>query len=195
MHNPRRIIITLSLLIGAVFVLFTIQVMTIRALMRVSVEHELLLSELFTSRGYEIQKNGSAVLGAMSQEDKDVRRKILVDFLSRYSSPLVPYADTIIEVSDREGIHYGLLPAIAMVESGLCKKIPENSYNCWGWGIYGTTVTRFSSYGEAIDTVARGLKRNYIAKGMVSTEEIMRNYNPSNHNGWAQSVQNFLDLF
>ena len=56
-----------------------------------------------------------------------------------------------------------------MQESNLCRRlIPENSYNCWGGGIYGTTVTRFDSYDDAIETVGKGLKKTYIDKGLVT---------------------------
>ena len=80
-----------------------------------------------------------------------------------------------------------------MVESNLCKKIPENSFNCWGWGIYGKKVTRFVSYDEAIDTVARGIKRDYIDNGFVTVEQIMTKYNPTNHNNWLGGVNFFLN--
>ena len=38
------------------------------------------------------------------------------------------------------GFDYRLLPAIAMQESTLCRSIPVDSHNCWGWGIYGDKV-------------------------------------------------------
>jgi hypothetical protein len=133
------------------------------------------------------------VLGeSVGPEYKDSRVASLEQFLSKYSSPLLPYAERIIEVSDNAGFHYGLLPAIAMVESNLCRKIPDNSFNCWGWGIYGKKITRFASYDEAIVTVAAGIKKEYIDKGYVSLEQIMSKYNPSNHNNWLGGVSFFL---
>lgn len=138
------------------------------------------------------------VLGAntaLNSEAIDQRVKILENFLLKYNSPLYPYAKKIILLSDQYGFHYGLLPSIAMIESNLCRKIPANSYNCWGWGIYGKTVTRFSSFDEALSTVALGLKENYIDHGFVSVEEIMAKYNPSNHNNWAGGVNYFLKMF
>ncbi|MCR4326371.1 MAG: hypothetical protein NUV52_01810 [Candidatus Roizmanbacteria bacterium] len=175
-------------------VLLLVQFGVARSLMRIAQEKHALLSGLFDIRGSALYENGRQIM-EQTDPDTDARRRALTEFFTRYDSPLLPYVDTIIKVSDREGIHYGLLPAIAMVESGVCKKIPKDSHNCWGWGIYGTKVTRFSSYGEAIDTVARGLKRDYINNGMTSPAEIMRSYNPSNHNNWAENVQHFLDYF
>ena len=42
------------------------------------------------------------------------------------------------------------------MQNQICRVIPDNSYNCWGWGIYGALVTRFDSYDDAIETVGRG---------------------------------------
>jgi len=140
------------------------------------------------------KKAESMVLGETTEiEYTDGRVFALEQFLAKYNSPLYPYAQKIVNVSDRYRFHYGLLPAIAMVESGLCRKIPENSHNCWGWGIYGKTVTRFVSYDEAIEAVALGIKRDYLDKGYDTPEKIMSKYNPSNHNDWLGGVNFFLE--
>ena len=115
------------------------------------------------------------------------------NFLSKYDSPLLPYSEKIVLLADKYGFHYGLLPAIAMVESNLCRKIPSNSYNCWGWGIYGKTVTRFVSFDDALEVVSLGIKKEYIDKGLTSPELIMTKYNPSNHNNWLDSVNFFME--
>ena len=75
-----------------------------------------------------------------------------------------------------------------MQESTLCKNIPKNSYNCWGWGIYGNKITRFESYEQAIETVSKGLKENYIDQGLVTTYQIMQRYTPSSNGSWANAV-------
>ena len=125
---------------------------------------------------------------------KDKRIAVLKAFLRQHDSPLYDQADFIVKVSDQYELDYRLLPAIAMQESTACKAIPVNSYNCWGWGIYGTTVTRFASYQEGIDTVAKGLKTNYIDRGLKTPEEIMRKYTPSSNGSWALGVNTFVDV-
>jgi len=125
---------------------------------------------------------------------KDKRVAVLKAFLRQHDSPLYDQADFIVKVSDQYELDYRLLPAIAMQESTACKAIPVNSYNCWGWGIYGTTVTRFASYQEGIDTVAKGLKTNYIDRGLKTPEEIMRKYTPSSNGSWALGVNTFVDV-
>ncbi|GIW63309.1 MAG: hypothetical protein KatS3mg091_111 [Patescibacteria group bacterium] len=124
----------------------------------------------------------------------DARSANLKKFIRKYypESPLYDLSDKIVQISDKYGLDYRLLVAIAMQESNLCKRIPENSYNCWGWGIYGSTVTRFSSYEEGIETVARGLKTNYVDKGYNTIYSIMRKYNPSSTGSWGNAVLRFF---
>lgn len=134
---------------------------------------------------------------SISQEkisQKDARVEIVKQFFVRYDSPLEPYAQLVVDTADYYGLDYRLLPAIGMQESNLCKKIPDNSYNCWGFGIYGKTVTRFSSYAEAIETVTKTLAKVYKTSGLDTPEEIMSRYTPSSNGSWARGVTHFMDL-
>jgi len=119
---------------------------------------------------------------------KDARIEIVRQFFEKYKSPLVSYASNIVADADKYGLDHRLLPAIAMQESNLCRKIIIDSFNCWGFGIYGKKVTRFESYPEAIDTVSNTLAKNYIAGGLDTPEKIMKKYTPSNNGSWAYSV-------
>lgn len=136
------------------------------------------------------------VLGesTMNIESGDGRIANLKQFFRKYNSPLYDDANVIIEVSDNYKFDYRLIPAIAMQESNLCKYIPENSYNCWGWGIYGNRVTRFDSYEEAIRVIAKGLREQYLDKGLVRASEIMQKYTPSSNGSWAHGVNTFLGV-
>lgn len=130
-----------------------------------------------------------------AQEDLhagDARIANLKRFFRKYNSPLYDHAENIVQTSDRYAFDYRLLPAIAMQESGLCRAVPSDSHNCWGWGIYGNTVTRFESYPDAIDTVAKGLRKNYLDKGLVTASQIMEKYTPSSNGSWARGVNTFM---
>ena len=122
----------------------------------------------------------------------DARVANLKRFFRKYNSPLYDDAEFIVTTADKYEFDYRLLPAIAMQESGLCRVIPNNSYNCWGWGIYGTTVTRFDSYQDAIMAVSKGIKTYYIDKGLTTTEQIMAKYTPSSNGSWAHGVNTFI---
>lgn len=125
-------------------------------------------------------------------EQEDSKTEIVRQFLEKHNSPLEPYAPDIVVAAERYDLDFRLLPAIAMQESNLCKKVPENSNNCWGWGIYGGKVTRFNNYPEAIETVSKGLSQKYHNKGLVTPYEIGKRYNPSNTNNWAEKVSHFM---
>ncbi len=124
----------------------------------------------------------------------DARAERIRQFLAYFGSPLEPYANDIVETADTYGLDYRLITAIAMQESNLCKRIPQDSYNCWGFGIYGGKITRFSNYQEAITTVTRTLAQKYKQKGLVTPEQIMTMYTPSNDGSWAFSVNHFMDI-
>lgn len=122
----------------------------------------------------------------------DGRTEKVRQFFARYGSPLEPYAADVVNAADEYGLDHRLIPAIAMQESNLCKKIPENSYNCWGFGIYGKTVTRFTDYKHGIYTVTKALATRYKSKGLVTPNEIMTMYTPSSNGSWAFSVNHFM---
>lgn len=144
-------------------------------------------SQLFAA----LPESSGEVLGTFSSSD--ARPVIIKNYLEHYYSPMSPYANLIVSVSDKYGIDWRLLVAIAQQESNLGKKIPENSYNAWGWGIHSEGTLHFSSWQEGIETVAKGIKEDYINKGYITPEEIMSKYTPSSNGSWAYGVNQFLN--
>lgn len=130
---------------------------------------------------------------AGTAQSSNARIEIITQFLKKYRSPLVPYAKHIVDTSDQYGIDFRLIPAIAMQESNLCRVIPDNSYNCWGFGIYGGRVTRFKDFGEGISVVTKTLALKYKQRGLVTPHEIMSMYTPSSNGSWANSVNHFMN--
>lgn len=123
---------------------------------------------------------------------KDGRVEIVKQFFHKYKSDLEPYAQDVIDAADRYGLDYRLIPSIAMQESGLCKKAPPGSYNCWGYGIYGKQVKKFQNYPEGIETVTKTLAVTYKNRGLETPEEIMSMYTPSSNGSWANGVNHFM---
>lgn len=148
------------------------------------------LDEIDSSYEYDQSFANEGVTGETKTGDGRVAN--LKRFFRRYNSPLYDHADVIVETADQYKFDYRLIPAIAMQESGLCRVIPNDSHNCWGWGIYGSTITRFASYPEAIRTVSKGLREHYIDKGLTTTEQIMAKYTPSSNGSWARGVNTFI---
>ncbi|MBP9817729.1 hypothetical protein KBC75_03135 [Candidatus Shapirobacteria bacterium] len=123
----------------------------------------------------------------------DARPLLIKKYLEKYKSPLVPYSDLIFELSQTYGFDYYWIIAIGQQESNLCKKIPENSFNCWGYGINSAGTLRFESYDLALKSYAEYLKREYFDKGYNTPEKIMKKYCPHSNGSWAYGVQYFIN--
>ena len=123
----------------------------------------------------------------------DARANVIREYLYLYDSPLQPYVNLIVENADKYGLDFRLTTAIAQKESNLCKKIPEDTHNCWGWGIHSKGTLGFSSYEAGIEAVSKGLKEEYIDKGYETVEEIMAKYTPLSNGSWAYAVNKFME--
>lgn len=122
----------------------------------------------------------------------DARPEIIKKYLARYNSPLLPHANLIVETADKYSIDFRLITAIAQQESNLCKIIPPGGYNCWGWGITGSSTLGFDSFEHGIEIVSEGLRRLYFDKGYKTVEEIMSKYTPYSNGSWAFGVSQFM---
>ena len=122
----------------------------------------------------------------------DARPLLIKKYLAKYKSPLLPYSDMIISLSDTYKFDYYWIVAIAQQESNLCKKIPDNSFNCWGYGINSAGTLRFASYELALKSYAEYLKREYFDKGLNTPELIMKKYCPHSNGSWAFGVNQFI---
>lgn len=123
----------------------------------------------------------------------DARPMLIKNYLEKYKSPLVPYSDLIFQVSNDYGFDYYWIVAIAQQESNLCKKAPEGSHNCWGYGIHKKGSLGFDNYELAIRSYAEYLKREYFDKGLNTPELIMKKYCPSSNGSWAAGVNQFIN--
>lgn len=127
-------------------------------------------------------------------ESADARSEILRQYLRKYQSPLEPLANLLVQEADENGFDFRWMVAIAQQESNLCKKIPENSYNCWGWGIYGDKVTRFASFKDAIEKIAPQFKQKFLHTGPdTDPSQVMKTYTPPSDGSWAFGVNQFME--
>ena len=148
----------------------------------------------------------SVIVGSDNKDDKqnefvvssdivgaDARPVLIKNYLEKYNSPLAPYADLIFKVSNNYGFDYYWIVAIAQQESNLCKKAPEGSHNCWGYGIHKKGTLGFDNYELAIRSYAEYLKREYFDKGLNTPELMMKKYCPSSNGSWANGVNQFIN--
>jgi len=120
----------------------------------------------------------------------DNRAEILAAYLARFNSPLQYHAQDFINAANEYNLDWKLLPSIAGVESTFGKAIP-GGFNGWGWGVYGTQAIYFNSWKEAIFTVAKGLRENYLNKGLTNPYSINRIYAASPY--WGGKVSYFMN--
>jgi hypothetical protein len=121
--------------------------------------------------------------------ENDDRKMKLVRYLQRSNSPLLGYIDDIITSADLYDVDWTLVTAISGVESGFCRQIPYNSYNCWGWK---NGEHAFENYKSAIYEVTRVLRLNYMNKGLTTPELISPIYAPPSTT-WASKVRYFMN--
>lgn len=126
----------------------------------------------------------------------DGRAKIIENFLKAHKSPLSDYGDTFVQISDKYQLDYKLLPAISMQESNGGKRVIGNSYNPFGYGIYGGLVIKFNSWEQAIERVGQALREDYLNQGLKTPYQIMAKYTPpslAKDGSWAQGVSYFME--
>lgn len=117
----------------------------------------------------------------------DERVDRVANFFENRGSDLSEYSNIFVEVADKNGIDYRLLPAIATIESGAGKS-NFRDFNPFGWG-----NKDFNSYEEAIEVVGRGMG-HYYENGLDTVEEIAPIYCPPNSIVWENSVNYFISL-
>ena len=102
--------------------------------------------------------------------------------VNRGNAPLAKHAEKFVEVANKYGLDYRLLPAISVMESEGGKKL-FRPYNAWGWGKSG-----FANWKEGIYSVSKGLGK-YYSNGLTTPKLISKYYCPPSADGWANKVQ------
>jgi len=142
-----------------------------------------------------------ATIKAEAKEEiiEDKRIGDLKRFFNRYDSPLAEHSATFIEVADRYGFDWTLLPAIASQESGFGKKTPSCAlYNPFGW----TSTTspcgyyRFEGFDQAIKHVAKRISELSCYARFKETKdikELAKKYNSVSPDEWVKKVSFFQE--
>lgn len=137
---------------------------------------------------------GENTINPSTYPSQDIRIVALHKFFAEIKSPLYYHVEEIIKQADLYGIDYALVPAISMQESNGCKVIPSDSYNCWGFGIYGDKITRFGSYELAIARVSKIIKESYIKKGLTNPTLLEDRWAPPSRGVWSYAVNYYISL-
>lgn len=127
----------------------------------------------------------------------DARTLLLESFFKKNSSPMTPYANLIVQQADKYGFDFRLLPAIAMCESNLGKRVPlKSGFNPFGIAVYTGTQKgkNFENWSGAIEWVSKYVYDRYFAQGITALEDIGAIWAPpsvANGNSWANCVEFF----
>ena len=120
----------------------------------------------------------------------DREAQILNAYLAKYNSPMQYHAQDFVDAAKEYDLDWKLLPSIAGVESTFGKHIP-GGYNAYGWGIYGSNRLYFKSWRDGMFTVAKGLRENYVNKGLNNPYQMNRVYAASP--AWGGKVTYFMN--
>lgn len=187
----RKLLILCSFFtITPVFILFTTIFLVFLSFEQATNGHGISLFHVHQNVAYAALPDDLNVVSG-SVGIADVRVGKVLNFLESYNSPLSTYASIIVETADKYSLDYRWIPAIAMQESGGCQKVIGDSKNCFGFGIHGGKVKKFSSYEDGIEAVGKYLAKNKQS-GFDTIDKLGSIYNPSNFNDWKGKVNLFL---
>ncbi|MDE2026182.1 MAG: glucosaminidase domain-containing protein [Patescibacteria group bacterium] len=131
-----------------------------------------------------------AELAAAQQEDD--RTVVLKRYLEEQHSPLAPLADVFVAQADLYQLPWDLVAAMTGTESTFGQAVPVGCNNPLGFGIYGNQMLCFPSYREAIKTVSKSLRENYLDKwGATDVCSIAKLYAASPM--WCQHTTYFMN--
>ena len=187
---------TLAVLILCAFPLSTLGVVFLCVFFLTPAGQNVLSGEVIKKGAAAFFAASPPVLGAISEryESKEAKAEIINQYFSLQNAPLSGYGSYFTAAAEKYNLPWTLLPAIAMQESNGGKKIPEGTFNAWGWGITASDTLGFDTWEHGIETVARGLRRDYFDKGRDTVYEVMEIYCPlslDKGGSWAKGVEYF----
>lgn len=141
---------------------------------------------------YKLAGNSASLENYSYENTVDVRVNVLEEYLKLYDSPLAPYSQTFVREADKYKLDWRLVASISGVESTFGHFLPQNSYNAWGWGIYGSNIIYFSSFDQGIRVISKSLREDYINSwGAENVYDIGSFYAASPT--WASRVDLFMN--
>jgi hypothetical protein len=144
----------------------------------------------YIAESIKIASSSEHLVPTQVPENYFIKKMAIKKVLEKYNSPLINSLDSFIDSCKDYDLDCYLLPSIAGLESTFGKFILPDSYNPFGWG--GGYIL-FQDWNEAIQTVGKGLRENYINKGSNSIDDIGHIYSESST--WAVRVNIFINEF
>jgi len=149
------------------------------------------------SNKYSIYSSKPLILGSAEYQvySRDARAQKINMIFREYKCPLEGLGEVFVYEADKNNIPWWLVAAISFQESSCGKKTPEpdgfESYNAWGWGVYGENVQGFDNWVRGVETVSHYLNERFFSKGIVEPCDIMKVYTPPSKGSWCEGVKHF----
>ncbi len=149
---------------------------------------------------YSVFSAKPLTLGAASARlfGGDSRAAILDSIFESYKCPLVGKGKTFVKEADKNDIPYWMVPAIAFQESSCGRSTPKvednETYNAWGWAVWGDNTHSFKNWDEGIKTVSQYLGDRFYSQGITDPCEIMKTYTPPSNGSWCEGINYFADI-
>ena len=128
----------------------------------------------------------------------DTRAQKINAIFKSYNCPLEGMGEVFVREADKNDIPWWLVAAVSFQESGCGKITPtvdgKESYNAWGWGVYGDTTHSFDNWARGVETVSKYFSTKFYSKGVNDVCEIMKTYTPPSNGSWCEGVKHFGDL-
>jgi hypothetical protein len=146
---------------------------------------------IYSSRPLTLDKSTQDV------DYKDSRAQKINEIFKAYNCPLEGMGDIFVTEADENDIPWWLLAAVAFQESSCGKRTPkvdgEESYNAWGWGVYGDTTHAFDNWARGIEAISSYFGQKFFSKGITELCEIMKVYTPPSNGSWCIGVNEFAE--
>ncbi len=163
---------------------------------------------------YSVFASKPLVLGSVSNRvfGQDSKAEVLNKVFEVYKCPLAGMGEVFVEEADKNDIPYWLVAAIGFQESSCGKVTPkplmegvpedeeateentEESYNAWGWGVYGDNVYMFDGWEHGIKVVSKYMGNTFYSEGVTDLCEIEKIYTPPSEGSWCEHIAHFRDV-
>jgi hypothetical protein len=148
---------------------------------------------------YSVYASKPLVLGTSTSdlEFENGRAETIDKVFEKYNCPMKNLGEKFVEEADKNNIPFWVVPAIAFQESTCGKKTPKKggveSYNAYGYGVWGDNVTMFDDWEHGIEVMSRYMNNKFYSQGVTDLCEIMGTYTPPSNGSWCAGVDFFKD--
>lgn len=132
-------------------------------------------------------------------ESGDSRAAKLNGVFRAYNCPnFEGMGNVFVREADKNNIPYWLVAAVSFQESDCGNITPQKdgneSYNAYGWGVWGSNVKTFDTWEHGIEIVSAYMNKNFYSRGVTDLCEIMKTYTPPSKGSWCAGVEHFRDV-